>query len=151
MKFQRICDQLCPADSEAIALYAGMSNGDTITVEVKGGKRRRSIEQNALYQLWARDYAKHLLGREKITEAEHEAMKMTLQRHCYIENGWSFLIEVLPDMFGGKAKPSRRSTTDFDKGEMHQFMNWVQYKAADDGLILESLGEYAELKQGQAA
>lgn len=110
-------------------------------------KGTRSIDQNALFQKWAREYACHVLKKPKVSEAEHEAMKYTLQRHCYAETGWDYLLGEKRDLFTGEVKPDRAHTSGFDKGEMHQFLNWVQARAANDGLILESLGEYKELQE----
>jgi hypothetical protein len=112
---------------------------------------RRSIDQNALFQKWSREYACHFLNKQTVTEAEHEAMKYTLQRHCYAETGWPYLLGEKRDLFTGEVKPDRAHTSGFDKGEMHQFLNWVQNRAAQDGLLLESLGEYAQLQQEQVA
>lgn len=114
-------------------------------------KPPRSLDQNSLLQVWARDFARHVLDRNKITAEEQEAMRITLQRHCYAATGWPFLIEEQIDLFTGEAKVGRRSTTKFKKGEMFDFMSWIQAAAADRGLILESQGEYAELQGRQAA
>jgi hypothetical protein len=113
----------------------------------------RSIDQNSLYQKWSRQYAAHLLKKteSEVTEEEHEAMKYTLQRHCYKDTAWEFLLGVKRDLFTGEEKPDRARTHNFDTGEMHQFLNWIQAKAADDGLILESLGEYRDMVEAQNA
>jgi hypothetical protein len=111
----------------------------------------RSIDQNALLHVWSRDFARHVLDRAKVTSEEQEAMRITLQRHCYADTGWAWLIDHHPDLFTGETKPSRRSTTKFSKGEMFKFLSWIQARAADHGLVLESLGEYAELQESQHA
>ena len=125
---------------------AGLVN--RVTVERAEGKQR-TLDQNALFQHWARQYAEHLLNR-KPTEADHEAMKYTLQRHCYADTAFDFLITSKKDLFTGSEKPDRAPTSKLKTGEMFAFMEWVQAKAADAGLILEAKGEYADLKRGQA-
>ena len=59
MKFQRICEQLCPADQEAIELYAGLHDGDVVQVEVVFEKRRSGTQNNCLHQ-WLSQLAKTL-------------------------------------------------------------------------------------------
>jgi hypothetical protein len=114
-------------------------------------KHPRSLDQNSLLHKWCREYAVHLLKRDDVTEDEKEAMRITLQRACYAATGWDWLIEHVPDLFSGETKPQRRSTRKMDKGEMHLMLNWIQQRAAEDGLILESLGEYRELQESQVA
>jgi len=114
-------------------------------------KHTRSLDQNSLLQVWARQYVCHLLAVEKPSDAELEAMKVTLKRSCYAENGWSWLIEDVKDLFTGESSKRLKSSADYDVGEMHSFLDWVQRKAANDGLILESLGEFQELREAQNA
>lgn len=111
----------------------------------------RSLPQNALFQKWAREYVQHLLKVPAPSDAQHEAMKITLKRAAYTANGWPWLLEEVTDLFTRETSKRLRSSTKYDKGEMHMFLNWVQAKAADDGLILESLGEYRELQERQVA
>lgn len=50
MRFQKICDQLCPVDQDAIDLYAGLQDGDVIDVEVVVSKRRTGTQNNSLHK-----------------------------------------------------------------------------------------------------
>lgn len=59
MKFQRICDQLCPADQEAVDLYAGLRDGDVVEVQVVVSRRRTGTQSNAMH-LWCDRVAKAL-------------------------------------------------------------------------------------------
>lgn len=111
----------------------------------------RSLDQQALLHVWATEFACHMLDKAKVAETEKEAMRITLQRKCYADTGWEWLIESVTDLFTGVVKPQRRSTTKFDKGEMTLFLSWVQQEAANRGLILESQGEYRELQAAQNA
>ena len=113
-------------------------------------RQNRKLSQNALYQVWAREFAAHTLKKAKaeVTDLEHKAMKITLQRHGYAA-GMKYLVIMVADLFTGTEKPQRRSTSDLDTGEMFAYMEWVQATAAEQGLILESTGEYDELRRGQ--
>ena len=112
----------------------------------------RSLDQNALYWVWVTEFAQHLLNKKKISAAEKEDMAYTLQRHCYAAMGWDWLLTTPVDLLTGKpGKPQRKSTTKMLKGEMTLYLEWVQSAAADRGLILESVGEYAELQASQNA
>lgn len=122
-----------------------------IVWDAKPYKDPRSLDQQALLNVWAGQFAQHVLDKAKVTQAEKEAMRITLQRHCYADTGWPWLIESVKDLITGKEHVQRRSTTKFDKGEYTQFLNWIQMAGADRGLILESLGEYRELQERQVA
>jgi len=146
MRFVKTCGALMPADDEAFAWLFHAPEG--ASVQMASSKTRRSIEQNALFQVWARQFAAHLKGSHDVTDDEHEDTKYTLQRACYAATGWDFLIEVRRDLLKGKdGPPGRKSTAKLSPGEMFQFMEWVQMLAAEKGLILEAHGEYADLQQ----
>lgn len=127
------------------------SNIWPVVITTKKYTAPRSLPQNALFQKWAREYACHLLKVKKPTEAQHEAMKITLKRAAYSSQHWPWLLEEVTDLFTGECSKRLRSSSNYDKGEMHLFMNWVQMRAAEDGLTLESLGEYQELAEAQSA
>ena len=110
----------------------------------------RSMDQNALYWVWVTEYACHLLNKTKITEEEKQAMSYTLKRHCYKETNWPFLLVDRADLFTNEKKPQAASTSDFSKHQMFDFMCWVQARAADDGLILESQGDYLTMREKAA-
>jgi hypothetical protein len=50
LKFQRICDQLCPADDEAAELYASMENGDSVEVTLVVERRRTGTQNNCMWK-----------------------------------------------------------------------------------------------------
>lgn len=140
-------------DSRLEFLAAHLKERGIWPIEIKIDRYRdaRSLSQNALYQVWARQFARHLLKQTEITPDDHEDMKQSLIRHCYAETGWNFLVRKFHDLLTDEWKVTTRSTSDFKQGEMYQFMSWVQAKAADSGLILETAGEYEELKRGTYA
>ena len=114
---------------------------------------QRSLDQNALYQVWSREYAAYLLKKpvKQITEGELDGMKRILKAHAYRDNGWDFMIYEKINPFTGEIKRDYRSTKNYKTGEMFQFLTWVQMKAATDGLVLESKGEFKHNQQRQAA
>jgi hypothetical protein len=149
--FTRFGDTLHPDDEEAKLWLLNAQEGDRLTL--KAEPKRRSLDQNALFQKWARTFAAHVfkVKESEVTDTQHEAMKISLQRKCYAQTGWKFLIVHYPDAFGGESKPQRAPTSKMEKGELHSFLDWVQMFAAEDGLTLESLGEYADLQERQVA
>ncbi len=114
----------------------------------------RSMNQNALFHLWAREYAASLLGagQKDVSEEILEGMKRTLKRECYRDTAWPFLTIKLRNLFSGEEKTDFRSSSNFKRGEMFQFMEWIQgYAAQHHNLILEAKGEFAKLKREQNA
>ena len=111
----------------------------------------RSLDQNALLHVWLGQFAGHALNVAKPTSEQREAMKIALQRRCYADTGWAYLVQRVVDPFSGEVSVARASTTQLRKGEMCEYLCWIQAFAAEQGLILESRGEYAELQAGQAA
>jgi len=115
---------------------------------------KRSLDQNALLHVWLAEYAAHLLGKDKksVTRGELEGMKRHAKRMYYLETGFPWLVHEVVN----PAKPAERkrdftSSKTWKRGEMYLFLTWLQMKAATDGLILESRGEYAELQRKEAA
>lgn len=148
MKFAYQMDRLLPVDEEAGNFCARLNYGDTFEMKLVRGTR--TMSQNSLYQVFARELGEFIFQRE-ITEAEHEATKIDLQRRCYLDTGWPFLVRKLPAPITGKSKLERMPTSAMDKGDLHQLLNWVQQFAAERGLILEAKGEFQELRERQAA
>lgn len=120
-----------------------------VTFEWRIG-RQRSLDQNALFHVWATEYAAHLLGKEKkeVTEAEVEGMKLTLKRYCFNETKEKFLVHQVKNMFGEEKKIDFRSSKNYRKKEMFFFMCWIQSHALmNHDLVLESTGEFEKLQQ----
>jgi hypothetical protein len=113
----------------------------------------RSLDQNALAHVWLTEYAAHLLNKSKkqVTESELEGIKKIAKRKYYAETGaeWMVLRPVDP-WTGEEGAPVLRSSKNYTRGEMFLFLTWLQMTAANDGLVLESLGEYAKLQRKAA-
>ena len=143
MKFAYRMERILPVDEEAGQFVARLAPGESF--EVKLVKKRRSMEQNALFQVWTREIGEFVFERE-ISETEHDAIKIDLQRRCYVDTSWPFLVRTLPAPITGKPKIERTPTSKMGKWDMHEFMNWIQRFAAEQGLLLESQGEHSEMK-----
>lgn len=147
MRFAYKMERILPIDEEAGQFVARLSQGEEF--EVKLVKKRRSLSANALFQVWTRQVGEFVFKRE-ITEVEHDAIKIDLQRRCYQDTAWPFLVRTLPAPITGRAKIERTPTSSMGKWDMHEFMNWIQRFAAEQGLLLESQGEHSEMKQEAA-
>ena len=56
----------------------------------------------------------------------------------------SWMIQDITNPFNGETKSDYTSSAGYKKGEMFMFLTWLQMMAANDGLILESKGEFAK-------
>ncbi len=125
--------------------------GDMYPVKITWEKYHptRTVSQTALYFVWCREYARHLTGLDTINKDVEAQMSYTFIRHAYAEMGWEWLMTKNVDLETGEERPAPVSVKDIDKHNMSQFLEWVQMRAANQGLMLEIKGEYKELKQKQ--
>ena len=65
----------------------------------------------------------------------------------FLEFGHPWMILRLVNPKTGETRTEFTSSSSWKTGEIHDFMNWLQMVAAEDGCILETKGEYAHLKQ----
>lgn len=109
----------------------------------------RSLDQNALFHVWATEYAAHLLNctKQEVTKAVLAGMKRTIKKRYYGEFGFDFMVHEIVNPFTGEKKKDFTSSKDWKRGEMYHVLTWLQMLAANDGLILEAKGEYAKLKR----
>ena len=112
--------------------------------------RSRTLDQNALFHVWLTEYAAHLLRKDKrdVTEAELEGMKLASKQRYYNETGadWMLFIPINP-LTGAEYSKSFRSSRGYARGEMFQLLTRMQMWAAEDGLVLESKGEFQKLQE----
>jgi len=111
----------------------------------------RSLDQNALFHVWCTEYAAHLLNKTKkdVTKGELAGMKRIVKMKFATETPNRFMVHEVVDPFTRKTKRDYTSSKDWKVGEAFMVMEWLQLKAANDGLILESLGQYDKLKRKQ--
>ena len=109
----------------------------------------RSHDQNSLFHVWCTEYAAHLLNKTKkaVTKGELEGMKFMVKKRFNAQHPNNFMIHDVVDPFTGKSKKDYTSSADWKVGEAFMVMEWLQLFAANDGLILESLGQYEKLKR----
>lgn len=110
-----------------------------------------SMDQKALFNIWIREYAAHLLnkGPKQVTKGEHYGMKRHIKKMFNTFNANNFMVHDVINPFTKESKRDYTSTKDWKVGEAFILMEWLQLHAANDGLILESLGQYDKLKRKQ--
>jgi hypothetical protein len=107
----------------------------------------RSISQNGLFHLWATEYAAHLLGKDKksVTKGELAGMKRIIKQRFNASTPNNFMVHDVTDPFTGNTKRDYTSSSDWKVGEAFMVMEWLQLYAANDGLILEAIGQFEKL------
>ena len=108
-----------------------------------------SMDQKALFNIWIREYAAHLLnkGPKQVTPGEHDGMKRHIKMVFNSTNPNNFMVHIVINPATKETKKDYTSTKDWRVGEAFMVMEWLQLHAANDGLILESLGQYDKLKR----
>lgn len=146
MKLDMILAQ--PEDvSELIGLLSAMSVDKPLAASIKPYKRKRSLDQNALYWLWLTDLSKYLVskGRKFATkEWCHDAM-----RHSFLGYERSELTDVTTGEV--QARQSLRSTTKLQTGEFTHYLEQIEAWAIGIGCLLPvpESSEYMRLKREQ--
>jgi hypothetical protein len=115
-----------------------------------GSDRRTSMPQKALVHIWLRTYAAFLLKKptKEVIEEEVELMKKHAKHEFYEETGESFAVaRIIDPWHPDKERMVLTSIAKWDPGQCYMFMNWLQNKAGQQGLLLESKGEYANNKK----
>lgn len=117
--------------------------------EYKDGTNR-TLSQNALFHIWLTEYAAHIckIDKKDVCKDILNAIKKKVKQTFYQETGQAFIVKqnVYP---WAPEKLVLTSSAKWASGEMHMVMDWLQAKAAEKGLILESKGEYQQLKEKQ--
>jgi len=109
----------------------------------------RSLDQNALAHVWLTEYAAHLLnkGKKQVTAGELEGMKRTAKKEFYRETRHPWMVYDVVSPKTAECKKDFTSSAGWKRGEMYEFLCWLQAMAAHDGLVLESKGEFAKLQR----
>lgn len=108
----------------------------------------RSLDQNALFHVWLSQWIAYKLNKDKrmVTKSELAGIKRTMKKLAYIHLRADFLIHEIKDYSTGETKKDYTSSKDWKRGEMYQVLELMQNIAAQDGLILESKGEFKRLQ-----
>ncbi len=111
----------------------------------------RSLSMNALFHVWLTECAAFFLKKDRraVTPGELEGMKFMAKKRFNAFNSNNFMVHEIVDPFTGNTKKGYTSSATWKHGEMFVFLKWLQMYAADDGLILESKGQYDKLKREQ--
>lgn len=112
----------------------------------------RSLDQNALLHVWCTEYVAHLLRKDKreVTPGELAGMKRHAKGCFYRELHYPWMVHIVKNPVTGEEKRDYTSSKQWAKGQMYEFLTWLQMVAASDGLILESKGEYAKAQREAA-
>ena len=109
----------------------------------------RSLDQNALFHVWLTEYCAYSTKSHKseVSKGLLHGMKDLVKqkftaRHpdCY---QW-MVFEVICPITQEVTRTEYTSSKDWKKGEMFMVLTWFQMTAAEDGLILESKGQFAK-------
>ena len=141
---QQSCDYFCKQ------VQANFDKHKYTTYGIKHGEER-SYDQNALFHLWATEYAAYALKvhTSSVSEGQLEGTKRHLKQACYRENGWEWLVVVISNPETGQEKKDFRSSAKYLMPDMFRFMTWVQTYAMERNCILESKGKYKKLQSAQ--
>jgi len=114
----------------------------------------RSLPQNAMLHVWAGEYVAYRLNKNKkeVTAGELEGMKQIIKKRFAAAHpdSYSWMVHDVINPFNGASKKGYTSSSTWKRGEMFQVLTWFQMVAAEDGLILESRGEFAKLQREES-
>ncbi len=120
-----------------------------LTISAARIGKDRSLDANALLHVWAREYTAHLLGKhtKKVTKGELAGFKRTAKIRYTQAHPNDFTVHTVECPFTRQEKRDYSSSADWKVSELFAFMEWLQLTAANDGLILESTGQYGKLQR----
>jgi len=109
----------------------------------------RSLTQNGLFHVWLTECAAHYLTKHKkaVTKADLAGMKRAVKRRFNAANSNNFMVHAVRDPISNDEKRDYTSSGDWKRGEMYMVLEWLQLFAANDGLILESIGQFDKFKR----
>ena len=108
------------------------------------------LGQKQLLHVWLRLWIAHhnRIAEDEVSKEHMEAWKLAVKMRYYAATGAAFMVKRYRDP---KAPDGLRleytSVKDWTPGQCFQVMEWMQLKAAEQGLILESKGEFLTNKQ----
>lgn len=111
----------------------------------------RSLSQNSLFHVWCTEYIAWRLDitTKAVSKGLLAGMKLIIKKRFTASHpdsqAWMIFDVVNP--FNGKSKKDYTSSADWKRGEMFTVLTWLQMVAAEDGLILESKGEFAKAQR----
>lgn len=125
----------------------------------------RSIDQNALFHVWALEYGCFLAKMptkgldQLVREGIIEGMKRAAKKRFYQEFRYSWMVfsKIMPvqkswrNLWQAQDQNIKdfRSSKNYKTPEMFEFLTWLQATAINDGCLLESKGQF-DKKQREA-
>lgn len=111
----------------------------------------RTLPMNDLLHVWLTELAADLLKChvKQINKGILNGTKRTAKKTFYLERHYPWMIYEIVCPLTGNRKKEFTSTASWKKGEMLEFMNWLQMFAAEKGTILESRGEHSKAVKQQ--
>lgn len=109
----------------------------------------RSLDQNSLFHVWATEYAASLLKKttKQVEKGELAGMNRIIKKRFNATHPNNFMVHDVIDPFTGDSKRDYTSSGTWKTGEMYMVLEWLQLYAANDGVILESTGQYEKLQR----
>lgn len=108
----------------------------------------RSLSQNALLHVWITLYIAFRLKKHKsdVTPGEIEGTKRIIKRRFTATHPGShvWMVHKIKNIFSGETRNEYTSSKTWKRGECYMVLTWFQMVAAEDGLVLESRGEFAK-------
>lgn len=115
----------------------------------------KSLPQLALCHIWFNECAKYWYTKDGNVwtndQADLEGMKRFCKMKCYTDTGQRFLIRALKNPETGAYKQDFTSMSIWKLGDAHYFMEWMLRFWSEHGLVLESKGEFQQLREKQNA
>jgi len=109
----------------------------------------RSIDQGALFHVWAREYAAFLLKKstKEVLAGELEGMKRVIKGRFNAQSDNNFMVHDLVNPETLESRKEYTSSKSWKRGEAYMVLTWLQLHAASDGLVLEAKGQFEKLKR----
>ena len=108
--------------------------------------------QKALYHIWLKEYAAFILKipKKDVSKEMVEGTKKGTKEMFYQETGNSFMVyKPINPWHSDGEETAYTSCSDWSPGDFYLVLNWLQIKAGQDGLVLESKGQYAKNKRNE--
>ena len=108
---------------------------------------KRTIDQNSLLHQWLSDWIRQKSG-YKPAKIHVEQLKRSLKQQAYLE-GMHYTLDSYTCMITRGNRKRWRSTAEYSVAELTQFLDYIQYLAAEQGVILEAKGDYKRNKESK--
>lgn len=108
---------------------------------------KSTFDQHSLLHVWISKWILDKTGK-KSQQVQVERFKRSLKELAYVE-GFKFVLEEYLCSLTGLNKKRWKSISEFNKSELTSFLDFIQFQAAKDGVILEAQGDYKKIKEKQ--